>query len=83
MYSSVTCKWSLVIFLLASVEDLPATGNKAGVKGAGAKQPQAAAAAAGGAGLSDADADLEARLENLRRQWPSGAFGVEGTFVMV
>lgn len=59
-----------------SVEDLPATGNKAGAKGVGAKQPQPAAAAAGGAGLSDADADLEARLENLRRQWPPvGAFG--------
>ena len=46
------------------VTDIPSAGTSLGAKAAD-KQPQAA-------GVSDADADLEARLENLRRQWAGG-----------
>lgn len=46
------------------LSDLPAANATVKGAAAGAKQPVAAAA-----GVSDADADLEARLENLRRQW--------------
>lgn len=44
---------------------LPSTGGTISAGASKAPQP----VAAGGGPPSDADADLEARLENLRRQW--------------
>lgn len=57
--------YNFILFYI--LPDIPNASNTIGTKTA-EKQPQAA-------GVSDADADLEARLENLRRQW-GGMFKV-------
>lgn len=56
-------KTLLILNYLKNFQDLPSTGNKIGTTAG--KQPTPVTAG----GLSDADLDIEARLENLRRQW--------------